>query len=39
MPDPSFEKLNEINYADWRYLMEALLSEKDLWDVVNGSET
>jgi hypothetical protein len=39
MPDPSFEKLNESNYADWRYLMEALLVEKDLWDVVDGSET
>ena len=39
MPDPSFEKLNESNYVDWRYLMEALLIEKDLWDVVDGSET
>ena len=39
MPDPSYEKLNESNYVDWRYLMEALLIEKDLWDVVDGSET
>ena len=35
MPDPSFKKLNESNYADWHYLMEALLIEKDLWDVVD----
>ena len=39
MPDPSFKKLNESNYTDWCYLMEAFLIEKDLWDVVDGSET
>ena len=39
MPNPSFEKLNESNYLDWCYLMETLLIEKDLWDVVDGSET
>ena len=38
MPDTIFEKLNEKNYADWHYMMEALLIEKDLWDVVNGNE-
>ena len=38
MPDTVFEKLNEKNYADWHYMMEALLIEKDLWDVVNGTE-
>ena len=39
MPDSSFEKLNETNYNDWRYVMAALLVEKDLWDVVDGTET
>jgi hypothetical protein len=38
MPETAFEKLNEKNYADWCYMMEALLIEKDLWDVVNGTE-
>jgi gag-polypeptide of LTR copia-type/Zinc knuckle len=39
MPDPHFEKLNEMNYNDWRYVMAAMLVEKDLWDVVDGTET
>ena len=39
MPNSSFEKLNETNYNDWRYIMAALLVEKDLWDVVEGTET
>ena len=39
MPDSSFEKLNETNYNDWCYVMAALLVEKDLWDVVDGTET
>ena len=39
MPETAFEKLNEQNYADWRYMMEALLIEKDLWGVVDGSES
>jgi hypothetical protein len=38
MPETSFEKLNEKNYPNWRYMMEALLVEKDLWDVVDGTE-
>jgi hypothetical protein len=38
MPETTFEKLNEKNYPDWRYMMEALLVEKDLWDVVDGTE-
>jgi gag-polypeptide of LTR copia-type/Zinc knuckle len=38
MPENQFEKLNEKNYVDWRYMMEALLVEKDLWDVVDGTE-
>src|SRR5882724_10978735 len=39
MPDPHFPKLNDANYADWRYIMAATLVEKDLWDVVDGSLT
>jgi len=38
MPDSSFEKLNDMNYADWKIKMEALLEEKELWDVVSGNE-
>jgi len=37
MPDIAFEKLTEGNYTDWRLRMEALLVEKDLWGVVDGS--
>ena len=36
---PSFEKLNDSNYNDWHYMMFALLVEKDLWDIVDGTET
>ena len=25
--------------ADWRYMMEALLIEKDLWDIVEGTDS
>jgi Domain of unknown function (DUF4219) len=38
MPENQFEKLNEKNYVDWHYMMEALLIEKDLWDIVDGTE-
>ena len=38
MPDTVFEKLNDKNYADWHYMIEALLVEKDLWDVVDGTD-
>ena len=38
MPDSLFEKLNNMNYADWRIKMEALLKEKELWDVVSSDE-
>ena len=38
MPETQFEKLNEKNYVDWRYMMEALLIEKDLWDIVDRTE-
>jgi hypothetical protein len=32
------EKLNDVNYAEWVIMMEALLEEKDLWEVVTGDE-
>ena len=35
----SVMKLNEINYADWSMMMEAVLVRKQLWDVVNGEKT
>ena len=38
MPETQFEKLNEKNYVDWCYMMEALLIEKDLWDIVDRTE-
>ena len=38
MPETQIEKLNEKNYVDWRYMMEALLNEKDLWDIVDRTE-
>ena len=38
MLETSFEKLNEKNYPDWHSIMEALLIEKDLWDVVDETE-
>jgi Domain of unknown function (DUF4219) len=30
--------LNEKNYVDWCYMMEALLIEKDLWNIVDGTK-
>jgi hypothetical protein len=39
MPEALFDRLNDTNYADWRIKMEALLEEKELWDVVSGDET
>ena len=39
MPNSSFEKLNENNYNDWHYIIATLLVKKDLWDVVDGTET
>jgi gag-polypeptide of LTR copia-type/Domain of unknown function (DUF4219)/Zinc knuckle len=32
-------KLNETNYYTWSLIMKALLVRKDLWDVVDGSES
>ena len=34
-----FDKLNESNYHDWKFLMEALLEEKSLFGIVSGDET
>jgi hypothetical protein len=34
---PNFPKLNDSNYVDWAYLMEAHLIQKDVWDIVNGN--
>ena len=31
-------KLNDTNFADWSIKMEALLEEKDLWEVISGEE-
>lgn len=33
-----FEKLTQGNYEDWAPMIEALLVEKDVWDVVEGDE-
>jgi hypothetical protein len=35
--EPNFPKLNDSNYVDWAYLMEAYLIQKDVWDIVNGN--
>jgi Domain of unknown function (DUF4219) len=39
MPSETVDKLNDSNYADWHIKMEALLDEKELWDLVSGDET
>jgi hypothetical protein len=36
---PDFEKLNDTNYIDWSCLMEAHLTRKELWEVVDGTES
>jgi len=36
---PDFEKLNDVNYIDWSCLMEAHLTWKELWEVIDGSES
>ena len=38
MPETQIEKLNEKNCVDWHYMMEALLIEKDLWNIVDRTE-
>jgi gag-polypeptide of LTR copia-type/Zinc knuckle len=35
----SFEKLNDSNWGQWRMFIKALLVKKNVWEVVNGSET
>jgi gag-polypeptide of LTR copia-type/Domain of unknown function (DUF4219) len=39
MPSETVDKLNDSNYANWHIKMEALLDEKELWDLVSGDET
>jgi hypothetical protein len=39
MPLETVDKLNDLKYADWCIKMEALLDEKELWDLVSGDET
>jgi hypothetical protein len=34
-----FDKLNESNYHDWKFLMEAYLEEKGLFGIVSGEDT
>jgi gag-polypeptide of LTR copia-type len=36
MPSLPFDKLNKVNYDDWKIQMEALLEEKGLFGVVCG---
>ena len=36
---PNFEKLNNVNYIDWSCLMEAHLTWKELWEVIEGSDS
>lgn len=41
MDDPGFkmEKLNPNNYHSWKFTMRMYLIGKDLWDIVQGTET
>ena len=34
----AFDKLDESNYSVWKFRMRMMLEEKDLWDVVEGTE-
>jgi hypothetical protein len=34
-----FAKLNDGNYANWKMMMEALLVQKQLWEIVSGGKT
>lgn len=36
MAGPDFEKLTQGNYDTWAPFMEALLVDKDVWDVIEG---
>jgi gag-polypeptide of LTR copia-type len=38
MPDAYFTKLNNINYIDWKYQIEAYLTTKDLWGIADSLE-
>lgn len=39
MGESTSDRLKEGNYEDWSLRMGALLEEKDLWEVVEGTET
>jgi Domain of unknown function (DUF4219) len=39
IPSETVDKLNDLNYADWHIKMEALLDEKELWDLVSSDKT
>jgi hypothetical protein len=32
------DKLSDSSHPDWAMQMEALLEEKELWDIVTGTE-
>ena len=32
------EKFNGVNFHLWKFMMQMVLEEKDLWDIVSGSE-
>ena len=34
----AIEKLNGDNFHTWKFKMEMVLQEKDLWDIVTGDE-
>ena len=38
MPELKFDKLTDGNYLEWKIYMEALLTRKSLFNVVDGSE-
>lgn len=35
----NFEKLGTDNFIDWKFSMQMYLTGKDLWEIVNGTET
>jgi hypothetical protein len=38
MPNSQFGRLNDSNFIKWKYQIEAYLTQKELWEVVNGSD-
>jgi hypothetical protein len=35
----SFDKLNDSNWGQWKMFMKAVLVKKNVWEIVNGTET